>query len=460
MNQNDELQGYRGKIREILHKHGVKIWSTIRVNKLGKIYEGILLPRSELGDPNHIVLKLKNGYNIGLKITEDIRIEVLDYKPYKYHIPERKIEYQPGKPNILLLGTGGTVASRLDYRTGAVLPAFTPGELFSAVPELKEICNLTPKTILKILSENMKPEYWIKIAEEVNKEIESNSSDGIVIAHGTDTMSYTASALSFMLRNPPIPIVFVGSQRSSDRPSSDAALNLINACSFAAASDVAEVVVCMHGSSSDNYALIHRGTRVRKMHSSRRDAFKTIGDKPLGKVEDGNITIFKKDYHKKGTGKYEPKISLDNKVALLYYYPNMDPELIEFLIDKSYHGIILMGTGLGHVGEHLIPVLKRARDEEIPIIMTTQTLWGYTGMEVYETGRKLLSIGVIPCFNILPEVALTKLMWVLSLTNDISEVKKLMQQNIANEIIHREEFYGFLIFQGVESGIDKLLKEY
>jgi glutamyl-tRNA(Gln) amidotransferase subunit D len=458
MSNIDEYQGYKGKIRKFLETFKARVWSLIEVQKENQIYKGILLPRSELDDENHIVIKLVNGYNIGIKITNDTKINVLDYQPATYHIPEKEVAFKKGKPYVTLIGTGGTVASRLDYRTGAVIPAFSSSELFSAVPELIEICNLKPKTILNVLSENMKPEYWLKIGEAVDKEIQNQSSDGIIIAHGTDTMGYTASALSFMVRNPPIPVVLVGSQRSSDRPSSDAALNLINASVFAANSDVGEIVVCMHGSSSDNYGLIHRGTRVRKMHSSRRDAFKSIGTIPLAKIENRNITLFRKEYHKRGSKDYDPKIGLDTKVALVYYYPNMGSEIIELYIDKGYHGIVLVGTGLGHVGTDLVPILQRANDSKIPVVMTTQTIWGFTGMEVYETGRKLLSVGVIPCENMLPETAFTKLMWVLTQTKDMGEIRKLMLTNIVNEIINREEYNGFIILQGIEPNINKLLK--
>ncbi len=458
MGFKDFLKGYRGNLRVILESAGAKIWSFIRVIRDDQIFEGVLLPRSDLDDDQHINLKLKNGYNIGVKYSPNMRIEVLDYKPVSYRLPEKKLFFKPDKPNITLIGTGGTVASRLDYNTGAVIPAFTPSELFSAVPEIEDICNLTPKPVMSVLSENMKPEDWVKIAKEVDKEITNGSVKGIIIAHGTDTMTYTASALSFMLRNPPLPIVFVGSQRSSDRPSSDAAFNLINACIFAAESNVGEVVICMHGSSSDNYALIHRATRVRKMHSSRRDAFKSIGSIPLAKLEAGRIKILLKNYTIAGAKKYDPQISLDTKVALLYFYPGMDASVIDYFIDKKYHGIVLIGTGLGHVSELLLPSIKRAVDSKIPVLMTTQTLWGYTGLNVYETGRKLLAAGVIPCSNILPEVAYTKLMWVLTQTDDLKQIRSLINTNMVGEILDREEYNGFMILQGVENGVENILK--
>ncbi|WEU39836.1 MAG: Glu-tRNA(Gln) amidotransferase subunit GatD [Candidatus Odinarchaeum yellowstonii] len=458
MELEDSLKGYRGRLRSLLKSAGARIWSLIRVIREDQIFEGVLLPRSELEDDQHINLKLKNGYNIGVKYSPNMKIDVLDYKPVSYRLPERETVFNPDKPNVTLIGTGGTVASRLDYNTGAVIPAFTPSELFSAVPEIAEICNLTPKPVMSVLSENMKPEDWIKIAKEVDKELTGGSVKGVIIAHGTDTMTYTASALAFMLRNPPAPIVFVGSQRSSDRPSSDAAFNLINACVFASTSDVGEVVVCMHGSSSDNYALIHRATRVRKMHSSRRDAFKSIGSIPLAKIENRRVQILLKNYRIAGAEKYEPQISLDTKVVLLYFHPGMDPNIIDYFVDKGYHGIVFMGTGLGHVSESLIPSIKRAVDNKIPVLMTTQTIWGYTGLNVYETGRKLLAAGVIPCSNLLPEVAYTKLMWVLSQTDDLKQIRSLIHMNLAGEILDREEYNGFIVLQGVEKGVEDILK--
>ena len=449
-NEEDELQGYYGYVRKELEKAGVRIWSVVEIKKKQQKFRGIILPRSELGDDRHVVLKLEDGYDVGIRLDEDTVIREISRKQAHYKLPERKIPFNPDKPNVTLLGTGGTVASRLDYRTGAVIPALTPEELFSAVPELSEICNLTPKTLFEILSENMRPEYWIKIAKSVTKEINEEKVGGIIIAHGTDTMGYTSAALSFMIRNLPVPVVLVGSQRSSDRPSSDAARNLLHAATLASFGDIAEVVVCMHGSSSDDYALIHRGTRVRKMHSSRRDAFRTIGDTPIGMVKNSRITMLKKDYRRRKDGQAELDVKLDPKVALLHFYPGMQTDIIDHLIDRKYNGIVLIGTGLGHVAYTLYDPIERAIQEGITVVMTVQTLWGYTGMNVYESGRKLLSIGVIPGANMLPETALVKLMWVLGHTKNRDEIRKLVTTNIAGEITSRETYDAYIVLQGVE----------
>lgn len=452
-NDEDELQGYHGYVRRKLKQAGVGIWSVVKIQKQEQEFRGIILPRSELGDDRHVVLKLEDGYDVGIRLDENTVIREISRKPAHYKLPEKKIALDSSKPSVTLLGTGGTVASRLDYRTGAVIPAFTPQELFSAVPELSEICNLTPKTLFEIFSENMRPEYWIKIAESIAREMNDEKADGIIIAHGTDTMSYTSAALSFMIKNLPVPVVLVGSQRSSDRPSSDAARNLIHAATLASYGDIAEVVVCMHGSSSDDYALIHRGTRVRKMHSSRRDAFRTIGDIPMGVVKDSTITMLKKDYRRRKDCEVELDIKLDPKVALLYFHPGMQADIIDHLIDREYSGIALIGTGLGHISNTLYDSVERAIQEGIAVVMTVQTLWGYTGMNVYESGRKLLSMGVIPGANMLPETSLVKLMWVLGHTENRDEIRKLFTTNVAGEITSRETYDGYIVLQGVEDSV-------
>ena len=308
-----------------------------------------------------------------------------------------------------LLGTGGTIASRLDYRTGAVIPAFSPGELYGSVPELADICNLETEKLYGVFSENMGPEQWIGTAQAIGREIEKGV-QGIVIGHGTDTMHHTAAILSFMVQNTPVPIVMVGSQRSSDRPSSDAALNLMHSVKTAAESDIAETMVCMFGPTSDVYGLLHRGTRVRKMHSSYRSTFRTIGDIPLAMVSREYIRPLRQDYHRRRADRNVTiNTAFEDRVSIVYYYPNMKPDIIESLVDNNYRGIVIAGTGLGHVNKPLYPSLKRAQQKGIAVYMTVQTLWGYVQMYVYDTGRDMMELGVIPGANMLPEVAYMKL---------------------------------------------------
>jgi glutamyl-tRNA(Gln) amidotransferase subunit D len=446
---NDALKGYKGLARSRLVEWGVKVWSDVRVvNDAGSVFEGVILPRSESFDDLHVVIKMKNGYNIGLHVDRVRHIEEIGFKEAIYKIPEKEFPRRPDLPSVTLLGTGGTIASRLDYRTGAVIPAFTPGELYGAVPELADICNLKTKKLYGVFSENMAREQYIELARTIGEEIEAGA-DGIVIGHGTDTMGHTAAILSFMVQDSPVPIVLVGSQRSSDRPSSDAALNLIHSVRAAAYGNIAEVQICMFGPTSDRYALLHRGTRCRKMHSSYRSAFRTIGDIPLCMVGRNSFEYITDDYLPRDPNrKVRIDAVYDDRVTILYYYPGMNPDLVEALVEKGYRGIVIAGTGLGHVNKPLYPALKRAVEQGVHIVMAVQTLWGYAQMYVYDTGRDLLDLGVVPLYNMLPETALMKLCWVLGHTDDHGQVLVMMRKTINHEITEREPHNGYLILQG------------
>lgn len=457
----DFFQGYKGEALELLKKYNVRVWGQASMNTTRGKFEGTVLPRAENDDDQHIVLKIITGYNIGIDIKTIKEIKETGYKKANYKIPEKEFPYTENMPSVKLFGTGGTIASRLDYRTGAVIPAFSPGELYGAVPELADVCNLSTEKVFAVFSENMGPEQYKSLAVAIGKEIE-NGIDGIIIGHGTDTLHHTASALTYMVQNPPVPIVLVGSQRSSDRPSSDAALNLIHAAYTAGHSDIAEVMVCMFGPTSDEYGFLHRGTRVRKMHSSYRSTFRTLGDTPLATVsrKDG-VNLIKKEYnHRRKDNKAIIKPYFEEKVAIIYYYPNMQPDIVDSLVDNGYKGIIIAGTGLGHVNKPLYPAIERATKKNVHIFMTVQTLWGYTHMFVYDTGRDLMAKGVIPAENMLPEAAYIKLGWVLGQTTDREEVKNLMLTPINDEITYREPYNGYLLYQGGVPEVESFIKDF
>jgi len=457
---SDLFKGYKGKSLLVLKKFKIRVWSETLIETTRGEFKGIILPRSEYDDDLHIVLKLITGYNIGIDVNTIINMKELGYKEAHYKIPEKEFPFSKGKPNVKLFGTGGTIASRLDYRTGAVIPAFSPGELYGAVPELADICNLTTEKLFAVFSENMGPEEYKTLAIAIGDEIKKGI-DGIVIGHGTDTLHHTASALSFMVQNSPVPIILVGSQRSSDRPSSDAALNLIHATKTAGQSDIAEVMVCMFGPTSDEYALLHSGTRVRKMHSSYRSTFRTIGDTPIAMVDKEKITPIWTDYnHRRNDHNVEIYPYFEEKVTLIYYYPNMQPDIIDSLVENGYKGIVIAGTGLGHVNKLVYPAIERAIKRGVAIYMTVQTLWGYVHMFVYDTGRDLMSKGIIPAENMLPEVAYIKLGWALGQTNDLDKVRQIMLNPVNKEITEREPYNGYLIFQGGVPGLENFLKNF
>ena len=444
----DFFQGYKGAALELLKKYNTRVWGQATIETSRGTFDGTVLPRSENDDDQHIVLKIVTGYNIGIDVKTVISMKETGYKKANYKIPEKEFPVTPGLPKVKLFGTGGTIASRLDYRTGAVIPAFSPGELYGAVPELADICNLETEKLFAVFSENMGPKQYVALAKAIGREIE-NGIDGIVIGHGTDTLHHTGAALTFMCQNLPVPVVLVGSQRSSDRPSSDAALNLMHAMKAAGQSDIAEVMVCMFGPTSDEYGLLHKGTRVRKMHSSYRSTFRTIGDTPLAMINRKEITPIHKSYNKRRQDKnvvIKPYFS--DKVTMLYYYPGMKPDTLDALVDAGYKGVVIVGTGLGHVNKELYPAIERAHAKGVHMYMTLQTIWGYVHMFVYDTGRDMMAKGIIPAGNMLPEVAFIKLGWALGQTDDPEEVKKLMLTPVNDEITQREPYNGYLVYQG------------
>ncbi len=456
----DLFKGYKGRALETLQKFKVRVWGDTTVDTTRGRFQGIILPRSENDDDKHIVIKLITGYNVGIDVDNILAMKETGYKEAHYKIPEKEFPYTPGLPKVKLLGTGGTIASRLDYRTGAVIPAFSPGELYGAVPELADICNLETEKLFAVFSENMGPEQYKKLAISIGEEIKKGT-EGIIIGHGTDTMHYTSAALSFMLQNLPIPVVMVGSQRSSDRPSSDAALNLMHAAKTAGYSDIAEVMVCMFGPTSDEYGLLHQGTRVRKMHSSYRSTFRTIGDTPIAMVTREKITPIRTNYNMRRKDKNVTILPYFNeKVSMVYYYPNMAPDIIDALVDNGYEGIVIVGTGLGHINKPVYPAIKRAVEKGVHIYMTVQTLWGYVHMFVYDTGRDLMSIGIVPTENMLPETAFIKLSWALGQTNDREEVRRLMLTPISRDITDGEPYNGYLIFQGGVPEVEEFIRQF
>lgn len=425
-----EFRGYTGKSLEFLKTNKIHVGDSIKI-LADLTYLGIVMPRYEHSDDKHLVLKLKSGYNIGLEIEKIKKIEALS--SYKKNIEKaERLEKNPSLPKVLLLSTGGTIASKVDYRTGAVTPVLSAEELNSSVPELSKIANVDTEVLFSEYSENIMPEHWLKIAEKL-KEYSTSDYSGIIIAHGTDTMHYTSSFLSFALAGFPIPIALVGSQRSSDRASSDAALNLIGAIKFLLGCQTNGIYVVMHQDESDETIACHFGTRVRKNHTSKRGAFQTIGNDPAFIVVNDQVQRNTKDNFFK-VKEFQPRIKINTRVALIKYHPGYDPILLEKIIEMNYSGIIFEGTGLGHIGKIMYDNVKKANEKGIFLGMTSQCIDGRVRMTVYESGRDLLDLGIISLENMIPEVALVKAMWALGNSDTLEDMKHMMLQNIASEI--------------------------
>ena len=375
------------------------------------------------------VVKLDSGYNFGVDPLSCSYIgHPAEPQPKKLNIPQKK-----DLPSLAIVSTGGTIASRIDYRTGSVTSQFDASDILVAIPELAKIANYRTIPLATILSENMTPAIWQELARAVYNEIK-NGASGVIVTHGTDTMAFSAAAISFMI-DTPVPIVFVGSQRSADRPSSDNAMNAVCAAS-AATSDLGEVAVVMHATTNDDTCAIHRGTRVRKMHSSRRDAFRSMGIEPIGSVAypSRKVTLDASAV-RRGSHTLALHDKLEERCGLVQFYPGMSPDLLRLY--KGYKGLVLAGTGLGHVSTTLIPSLKELIDGGTLVVMTSQCMQGRVCDRVYDTGRDLLSAGVIEGGDMLPEVALVKLMWVLANEKDPKKAAALMWSDLKGECNRR-----------------------
>jgi len=409
----------------------------VRVELTDGVFEGVLMPRPELADKKHIVIKLSSGYNIGVDEAKIKKITLVKKYLKKKETASPKLESRPGKPTVSILSTGGTISSKVDYHTGGVYASYTAEDLVRVAPELNSLANIRSKFVMNVMSEDMNPGFWVKMAEEAAEALNAGS-DGVVITHGTDTMHYSTAALSFILSNLSKPVVFTGSQRSSDRGSSDTFLNII--CSTAlAASGFPGVYLVMHGSMSDKYCLAHKGTKVRKMHTSRRDAFRSINASPEARISaDGSIGWLSKPPEKRNS-RVQVDGRMEHKVALIKIHPGMSPKILDFYVDEGFKGVVFEGTALGHVPTtiketSLIPSIERARDAGVAMAMTTQCLFGRVHPYVYSNLREVSSRGVIYCEDMLPETAYVKLMWVLGRTTEPSKVKDLMLRNVAGEI--------------------------
>jgi glutamyl-tRNA(Gln) amidotransferase subunit D len=401
----------------------------VRVERADGEYEGVLLPSSS---EDHLVVKLDGGYNVGID-RADSDVTVLEEDVYAIggdgddEASASEVAFDEDLPTVALISTGGTIASTVDYRTGAVTAQFDAEDVLRAVPDLAGRANYRGRVVANILSENMEPAVWRDLAEAVHEEIEAGA-DGVVVMHGTDTMQYSASALSFML-DTPVPVVFTGSQRSADRPSSDNVMNAVCAVE-AATADAAEVMVCMHASESDDVCALHRGTRVRKNHTSRRDAFETVGGEPLGTVDYDTETVdFQGEYAERGEADLAIHPDLAEDVELLKFAPGMDPALFDAVAGTD--GLVVEGTGLGHVHTDRIPAIADLVDDGTTVVMTSQCLEGRVCDRVYDTGRDLLDAGVVEGEDMLPGTALVKLMWVLANRDDPAAA---MREPLAGEI--------------------------
>ncbi|MBS3133269.1 Glu-tRNA(Gln) amidotransferase subunit GatD [Candidatus Woesearchaeota archaeon] len=424
----------------------------VEVTTSDETITGILLESPEL-EKDVVIVKLDSGYNTGIDEKKVRKISLLPQPKIKTGKEKLTKKISSGKklPKITILHTGGTIASKVDYRTGSVYSSFKPEDLLELFPELGGIARFDSVFIRNMWSDDLRFKHFELIAKAIEKEAKKGA-DGIIIGIGTDNLAVAAAAMSFIVESSPMPILFVGAQRSSDRGSSDAAMNLVCAAAFIAKTDFRGVAICMHENVSDNDCVILPACKTAKLHTSRRDAFRPVNAKPIARVnyDTKDVTVITK-YEKK-SGKLVIKPRMEEKIGLLKIHINMQPEQFEFY--KGYKGLVLEGTGLGHtpgqapdeaskIHKKIYPAIKAVIDSGCVVVMASQCLYGRVQMRVYDKGRDLTALGVIPGEDMLPNTAFVKLAWLLANCKK-EEVKQLIGKNLRGEISDRTEEQAFL----------------
>ena len=431
---------YSENVREMLEKENIEVGDRIKVNDR----EGRLMPKPGTGDTEILNLKLDSGYNIGLKPE---KVELVEKREEKGVDSEADLKHSNDKKDILVLHTGGTIASRVSYETGGVKASFEQEDMVQMYPGVIEEANIHSDVYVgKIMSEDIQPGHWQGIAEKIDEV--KDEYDGIIIGHGTDTLSSTAAALNLMLKGIDTGVLLVGSQRSSDRPSTDARMNLFCATKFLSETEFTGIGVCMHETSSDDTCAILPGAKTKKMHTSRRNAFEPINAEKLATV---NYQTGQIDYDAdKKEEEYEKRTELDENVGFLKVRPGLNPEEIQFYINQDYDGVVIEGTGLGHMPisafdektEHHEEIQKKLEEltEDAVVVMSSNCIHGRVDMDVYDNQVKVKKRGVIEAEDMHPELAYVKLMWALGQADTVEDAKEVFQRNINGEISERSMY--------------------
>lgn len=427
-------------IKEKIFNPGDKVF--LRTKE--KEYTGNIL---ESYDSEIILLKLETGYNIGIRENEILDAKILEKakEQEKFKLEEKISKKNEKLPNIAMIITGGTISSRLDPKSGGVKWTSVK-DLFEIAPEIEKICNITKieRPFMKG-SEDLDSKDWREIAKICEKLLNDKEIDGLIITHGTDTLHFTSSALAFFLQNLNKPVALTYSQRSIDRASTDAALNLICSAKYAI-SEIAEVAIIGHENESDETCLAMPATKTRKMHSSRRDAFKIVNSEPIARISREKFEILREFNAKDKNKKCKLDAKFEDKISLVKIYPGQNPDILEFYEKNGYKGLVLEVTGLGHVPSHdakfnWLPKIKKLVDKGIIVCATPQTIYGRLNPKVYSNGRELEKTGIIFLEDMLSETAFVKLGWVLGHKEwkTKEKIKQKMLENFVGELNERIE---------------------
>ncbi len=331
------------------------------------------------------------------------------------------------KKNILLIATGGTIASK--KTEDGLAPQITSEELLGYVPEIKEFCNVETIQLLNIDSTNIQPEYWVLMTEAIESNYDKY--DGFVISHGTDTMSYTSAALSYLIQNLDKPVIITGAQKPINVDITDAKKNLLDSFRFAAEKDVRGVYLVFDGK-----AIV--GTRARKVKSKSYSAFESINFPVAAIIDDSRITKYIRG--EKFTEPVKFFKDIFPSIFLLKLAPGMEPDVLDYIGEK-YEGVVIESYGAGGLPfqdrRNFLEKLGALAERGKIIVIATQVMFEGSDMGVYEVGVKALKkYNVLQAYDMTIEAAITKLMWIMAQTKDFDEVREMFYTRINEDSLY------------------------
>lgn len=351
--------------------------------------------------------------------------------PTALQITECYEVFQLKQPKVLVLFCGGTLIMKENEDGSLVVndKDVAIDLLLRMEPRIDDIAELDVHYVDNIDSSNMCPELWDTIAGVINEKY--NDYDGFVVTHGTDTMAYTASALSFALGNLGKPVAITGAQIPGGRIESDARRNFVNAVRVATLSK-AGVMLIFDGD-------IILGSRAHKLSESKLDAFGTINWVELGEIRiDVRFSDEAKERH---DGPLDFKPSFESNIAVVTLFPGFPNISLETCVEMNPKGIVLQAYGSGNLSYKYLDAIKLAKSKEIPVVVTTQCLEGATLMHLYDVGKQALDLGVIQAYDMSTECIITKLMWALKHTDSYDELRSIMHKDFTGEINKEGKLY-------------------
>lgn len=321
---------------------------------------------------------------------------------------------------ILLLSTGGTIASRKTEQ--GLAPKLTPQELLAFLPQPGSLCQIHAQQLLNLDSTNICPEHWLLLSQTIEEQY--GSYDGFVICHGTDTLAYTASALSYLIQHTRKPIVLTGAQRPIDAESTDARTNLMDSLRYACSGE-SGVCIVFGGH-------VIAGTRARKMRTKSYNAFTSLNFPELASVRDGRV-IHYIPWGEADTPKFCHR--LNTRVSLLKLTPGMPAKALSS-VGELCDGLIIESYGVGGIPDAYLYELERLVKAGKTIVMATQVPQEGSDLSVYQVGYKIKEqYQLLESFDMTLESTVTKLMWVLGQTNEPQEIRRLFYSTVNFDIL-------------------------